>query len=233
MQSRFVAKVLLAGMLCWWANTVSANNLFVNGDFEGGTYPQNLGYTTNNLPNGWTNAQSSTGSNLNVFANGELGGPGSAESGTHYVAFQSTATDGTQDCLNQVVVGTVPGQQYSVSFWVAMTASPGSQFGLSPEWDSGGAHDTTMGSNADFYFHPTDSPGAPYTQFTFVETASSSSTSIYFHGADATGAVLLDNVSVTAITAVPEPASWALALQIALLWTLARKRRFDGRQSRG
>jgi hypothetical protein len=222
MQSRFVAMAVLAGMLCWWANLASASNLFVNGDFEGGTYPQNLGYTTDNLPNGWTNAESNNGSNLDVFSNGS--GPGSAESGTHYVAFQSTATDGSQDCLNQVVVGTVPGQKYTVSFWVAMTPSSGSQFGLSPEWDSGGAHDTTMGSNADFYFHPTNSPGAPYTQFSFVETASSTSTSIFFHGADATGAVLLDNVSVTPLSATPEPSSLVLCSLAAVgLFITARR----------
>ena len=193
MQTRFVVKAFLAGMLCWWANTASASNLFVNGDFEGGTYTQVFGTSTDNLPNGWTNSPPTTSSNLNVFANGS--GPGSAESGTHYIAFQSAVTDGTQDCLNQVI-STVPNQKYTVSFWVGMTASSGSQFGLGPEWDSGGANDTTMGATA-FYYHPTNSPSVAYKFFSFTETASSSSTSIYFHGADATGAVLLDNVSVT------------------------------------
>jgi hypothetical protein len=193
MQTRFVANLFLAGMLCWWANTASASNLFVNGDFEAGTYTQVFGSSTDILPNGWTNSPPTTSSKLNVFANGS--GPGSAESGTHYIAFQSAVTDGTQDCLNQVI-STVPNQKYTVSFWVAMTASSGSQFGLGPEWDSGGANDTTMGTNA-FYYHPTNSPSVAYKLFSFTETASSSSTSIYFHGADATGAVLLDNVSVS------------------------------------
>ncbi len=193
MQTRFVAKAFLAGMLCWWANTASASNLFVNGDFEGGTYSQVFGSSTDILPNGWTNSPPTNSSNLNVFANGN--GPGSAESGTHYIAFQSAVTDGTQDCLNQVI-STVPNQKYTVSFWVAMTASSGSQFGLGPEWDSGGANDTTMGTTA-FYYRPTNSPAVAYKFFSFTETASSSSTSIYFHGADATGAVLLDNVSVS------------------------------------
>jgi PEP-CTERM motif len=193
MQTKFVAKAFLAGMLCWWANTASASNLFVNGDFEGGTYAQVFGSSTDILPNGWTNSPPTNSSNLNVFANGS--GPSSAESGTHYIAFQSAVTDGTQDCLNQVI-STVPNQKYTVSFWVAMTASSGSQYGLGPEWDSGGANDTVMGTNA-FYYHPTNSPSVAYKLFSFTETASSSSTSIYFHGADATGAVLLDNVSVS------------------------------------
>ncbi|HTW93771.1 MAG TPA: PEP-CTERM sorting domain-containing protein [Tepidisphaeraceae bacterium] len=117
------------------------------------------------------------------------------------MAFQSAVTDGTQDCLNQVI-STVPDARYDVSFWVAMTASPGSQFGLNPEWDAGGAYDTTMGNTA-FYFQPTNSPAVPYTYFSFIETASGSSTSVYFHGADATGAILLDNVS-----AVTAPLTW-------------------------
>lgn len=193
MQMRFVAKVFLAGMLCWWANTASASNLFVNGDFEGGTYTQVFGSSTDHLPNGWTDSPPTNSSKLNVFANGS--GPGSAESGTHYITFQSAVTDGTQDCLHQFI-STAANQKYTVSFWVAMTASSGSQYGLGPEWDSGGTNDTTMGTGA-FYFHPTNSPSVAYTFFSFTETASSSSTSFYFHGADATGAVLLDNVSVS------------------------------------
>ena len=191
--------VIIAGLLLL-SHSAFAANLFTNADFELGTYNQTFGSSTDTLPNGWTNSPPTAMSNLNVFSNGS--GPGAAENGTHYVAFQSAELDGTQDCLNQVV-STVPGQQYTVSFWVAMTPSSGTQFGLSPEWDSGGANDTTMGTSA-FYYHPTNSGAVPYTFFSFTETASKSSTSIYFHGADATGAVLLDNVSV--VQQVPEPA---------------------------
>ena len=88
MKSNLASKILLSTAFCWWASTASAN-LFTNGDFEGGTYQQVLGSITNNLPNGWTNAPPSALSNLNVFANGT--GPGVAQSGTNYVAFQSTA----------------------------------------------------------------------------------------------------------------------------------------------
>jgi hypothetical protein len=157
------------------------------------------------LPNGWSNSPPTNSSNLNVFANGS--GPGSAHGGTHYLAFQSAVTDGTQDCLNQTF-STIPGHQYVMTFWVALTTpNSGSQYGLGPEWDAGGAMDVIMGTSA-FYYHPTNSSPVPYTFFSFTETASSNSTLVYFHGADATGAVLLDDVTFAA--AVPEPTSLAL-----------------------
>jgi hypothetical protein len=219
-------RCVLIGMLIVVSGRVAQADLITNGDFEGGTYTQSFGNYTDMLPNGWSNSPPTSMSNVNAFADGS--GPGSAESGTHYVAYQSAEADGSQDCLFQIL-NTIANQQYAISFWVAMTASPGSQFGLSPQWDALGANDTIMGTTA-FYYHPTNSAAVAYTFFSFVETASSSSTYLIFHGADATGAVLLDNVSVNA---VPEPGSLALALPVALLWTLSRIRRSGSRQSHG
>jgi len=209
--------VLLAGLFIL-SSRVFADSLVTNGDFESGSYSQTFGTSTDNLPNGWSNSPPTNLSKVNVFANGS--GPGSAQSGTHYLAFQSAVTDGTQDCLF-AVLNTVPNQKYTVSFWVAMTASSGAQFGLGPEWDAGGANNTTLGTTA-FYYHPINSPAVPYTFFSFTVTASSSSTVFYLHGADATGAVLVDNVSVTPVAApvpkqVPLPA-WAI-LAIAVMLT--------------
>ena len=195
--------VVIAGLFILCSRAAPAASLITNGDFEGATFAQTFGASTDNLPVGWTNSPPTNLSKVNVFANGA--GPGSAQSGTHYLAFQSAVTDGTQDCLFEVL-NTVPNQKYTVSFWAAMTASPGSQFGLSPQWDAGGANDTTLGTTA-FYFHPTNSVAVPYTFFSFTETASSTSTVFFLHGADATGAVLVDNVSVAP---VPLPAAIGL-----------------------
>ena len=195
--------LIIAGLVILSSRTASAA-LLSNGDFEGGTFTQTFGTATDNLPNGWANLPPTNLSKVNVFANGS--GPGFAQSGTHYLAFQSAVTDGTQDCLFEII-NTVPNQQYTVSFSVAMTASPGAQFGLSPEWDAGTPNATTLGTNA-FYFHPTNSQAVQYTFFSFTETASSTSTTFFLHGADATGAVLVDNVS---IAPVPIPAAiWLL-----------------------
>jgi hypothetical protein len=203
MNRRFtILGALFAALFLGDCQTASARQI-VNGDFEGGTYNQTFGGSTDVLPNGWSNSPPTNSSKVNVFANGS--GPGSAENGTHYLAFESPVTDGTQDCLNQTL-STIAGHQYTISFWVALTPSTGSQFGLAPEWDSGGANYTIMGTNA-FYYHPNNSPAVPYTFFSFTETASSNSTLVYFHGADATGAVLLDNVT---FAPVPEPTSLVL-----------------------
>ena len=131
--------VLIAAIFIFSSHAALASP-FTNGDFEGGTYPQTFGASNDTLPNSWTNSPPTAMSNLDVFATGS--GPGSPQSGTHYVAFQSAESDGSQDCLNQIFT-TVLGQKYTISFWVSMTASSGSQFGLSPEWDAGGgANDT-------------------------------------------------------------------------------------------
>jgi hypothetical protein len=195
------------------------NNLILNGSYEGTTYQKTFSGYTDTLPTSWTNSPPTSLSNLDVFANGS--GPGVAESGTHYIAFQSTESNGTQDCLNQII-STTPGQKYTISFWVGMTASAGSQFGMTLEWDSGGANDTTLGAGT-FFYHPTNSPAEAYTLFSYTETASSDFTSVYFHGADATGAVLLDNVSITSV-AVPEPNVLGLISASGLMLLALRRR---------
>src|SRR5580698_4474504 len=71
--------VLIAGLFIACNHAASARQI-TNGDFEGGTYTQMFGTSTDVLPNGWTNSPPTAMRNLNVFANGS--GPGSAQSGT-------------------------------------------------------------------------------------------------------------------------------------------------------
>jgi hypothetical protein len=117
-----------------------------------------------------------------------------AEDGTHYAAFRSRETNGSQDCLVQFF-NTIAGQQYTVSFWVAITAASVSNTQLLPQWDWQGAGQKDMKN--DFYFAPTNTGPVNYREFTFTETASSNRTGLMFHGTDSNGAILLDNVVVT------------------------------------
>jgi hypothetical protein len=216
---------LLALGLFFLAGESRAQNIAVNGDFEGTTYTE-FGDT---LPTGWslspTDNVSLSNCDVSNVVNSAIDlGP---ESGTHYMSFQSHETDGSQDCLSQELP-TVAGKKYLITFSVAIT---GGTIGLNtseyldPEWDQGGANDTFLRNN--FYYPPnstTDTTVGPasYETFSFTETASSSATTFFFHGVDADGgSILVDNLSVEA---VPEPSIWALMLSGGVLLIFFRLR---------
>ncbi len=186
----------------WPQTGGTSGNLLVNGSFEGTTYS---GPNGDMVPTGWTllptNHVSLSDFNIESTVNA-LTFQG-AEEGTHYAAFRSKETDSSQDCLVQYF-DTIPGQQYTVSFWVAITAASVSNTRLLPQWDWKGAGQKDMKN--DFYFAPTNTGPVSYRQFTFTETASSSRTGLMFHGTDSNGAILLDNVVVTPSTSTGAPA---------------------------
>jgi hypothetical protein len=178
-----------------WPQTGSgaSGNLIVNGSFEGTTY---TGPNGDIVATGWTllptNHVSLSDFNIESTVN-PLTFQG-AEDGTHYAAFRSRETDSSQDCFVQFF-DTIPGQQYTVSFWVAITAASVSNTQLLPQWDWQGAGQKDMKN--DFYLAPTNTGPVNYRKFTFTETASSNRTGLMFHGTDSNGAILLDNVVVT------------------------------------
>jgi hypothetical protein len=202
------------------AGTATAN-LLTNGDFENGSTAFGEG-TPSTVPNSWfLGPPGGPGpSNMTVDSgSGSLANQG-PESGSSYMAFQSPATSG-RDCLWQDFT-TVPGQQYTVSFWVAIApgTSGGAAPGLDPVWDENRANATNMGTTSSF-FAPSSTFAMSYQLFTFAETASATTTRIDFHGIDATGAIFLDNVSVTP---APEPATIGLLLA-GIVPVLSRRRR--------
>jgi hypothetical protein len=120
----------------------------------------------------------------------------------------------TLNTLSQTLT-TVVGQQYLISFWVAdnaanaLTADFGSQVVYSGE-------------------APTSGVAAPsdYENITAAFTALSTSTILSFTGQYTGGnGTLLDDVSVTAVSSVPEPATLGLsALGALAIFALRRKR---------
>ncbi|HWB54806.1 MAG TPA: hypothetical protein VG722_11460 [Tepidisphaeraceae bacterium] len=204
----------------------SADNLVPNGSFEGGSflYTDHAG-TDDTVPNGWYFSGTTPFSGASNFqtlcgTNGAL----APEDGSCYVAFQSAETNGTQDCLF-VDIQTTPGQSYNFSFWVAVTAPPTSNTTLIPVWDVNGTN--TVDLSQPFYSSPNNVAATGYQQFTFTEVASETTTTLGFHGTDGSGAILLDNVSVTAYqsSATPEPSSFLLSAFGVLAGVLLLKRR--------
>ncbi len=195
--------VFFVSTVAWAAAASASPNLLVNGNFDGGT---KVDSTTNDLlPSGWSLGPPSpaTLSKVNVDTAIDVSTDLGPESGTQYVRFQSPANNGTRDCLWQDIP-TVAGQQYTISFWVALTStSVGNTSGLDPIWDENTANATNLGTSA-FYFSPSNTAPVPYQLFSFTDTASTNLTRLDFHSIDQNGSLLLDNVSVTS---VPEPAS--------------------------
>jgi hypothetical protein len=182
---------------------------FTNGNFEGAILPFS-GLPQDSVPAGW-NLGPPLPSSLSLINVTNLVDPSlhlhAADGSGNYMRFQSTATNGTKDCLFQDF-DTVVGQQYTVTFSVAITnagVGNSSAMGLNPVWDENGANQTTMGIN-NFYFAPTSSQGPiDYQTFSFIETASSTTTRIDFHGTDTAGSILLDDVSVVPVTSPGQP----------------------------
>jgi hypothetical protein len=195
------SRIFVASVLCLLANSAGAANLVVNGDFEG-TTAVDAG-TGDVLPTGWTNGRPSPASlskvNVDTAVNAAIDlGP---QSGTHYVRYQSPATNGTADCLLQDLT-TVPDQKYTVSFWIAATStSVGNPSGINPVWDENRGNQASMPVGQ--LFAPATNTGpVPYQFFSFLETASSSVTRLDFHATDVNGSILLDNVAMTPV-AIP------------------------------
>jgi hypothetical protein len=145
------------------------------------------------------------------------------QSGTNYMSFQSKETDGSQDCLYQQLP-TVAGQEYLITFYVAITAATTGPYAyLDPEWDQGGANDTFLRNS--FYYDPTNTGPVPYEMFSFTEAASSDLTTFYFHAIDSYGSILVDNVSVSP---VPEPSTCAMMTAGVGSLLAFRRRRSEG-----
>ncbi len=204
------------------ADSASAN-IIVNGSFEGSTYVQST--TGDVLPTGWINGPPYPNnlSDVNVESSVNPAIDLGPESGSNYVAFQSASDNGSRDCLYQDLV-TVAGDEYNISFWVAITStSVGNNLGLDVEWNEYGPGQITLDSNDAAIYAPTNTGPVAYEEFSYLATASTNLTQLDFHAVDANGAILLDNVVVTDAS-VPEPMS-ILLVASGLLVAVYRRRR--------
>jgi len=154
--------------------TPSSANLVVNGGFETGNF------------SGWTG-----GFPDNFVATGDTA---LVHSGKFGVAFGAS---GSLSDLSQTLT-TIPGQTYSVSFWLDSNGQSPDEVKLS--W--GGVAN----------FDQSNILANGWTQYSFLETALSTSTLLDFGLGQDSGYSGLDDISVNAVSAVPEPSTWAMLL---------------------
>lgn len=195
------------------AAAAHADNLVVNGSFEGSTTydPDTFGY----LPASWTYtpAPDSFGS---LSVGGDTTDPNNnnffvpAEDGSEFVAFGAFSAP---DILSQQLATTV-GSTYDFSFYVDTELAFGPNFSAS--WDGANLLDVTTALPAG------------WNEYNLVATATGSDT-ISFQGADPSGYTLLDNVSVTLVggaASVPDqgPGLFLTSLSLCGLVIAARYR---------
>jgi hypothetical protein len=185
---------------------------FTNGSFELGVTGPTSPLTSST---GWSQwlGPASSGSDFGVAMSSTP--PKIAQDGSFYAFFH--ATDNVADCVGQQL-NTVVGQTYLVSFWLATdgpTNAQSSQMQLS--WGPDFA--ATSRDAVVTPFQSTSATALPYQHMTQSFTAVTNHDILAFHGFDATSDILLDNVTVTSVTAVPVPASrpWLVLLLAALL----------------
>jgi hypothetical protein len=109
------------------------------------------------------------------------------------------------------VLNTAAGVDYDVSFWVASTSIPDN---LKVVFGS-----TVLGDVTDF-----TTPGWQFIHASHVK-AVSNFTSLTFSGYNLPDYVVIDNISVKASTATPEPGVWTLAFGVTSAAAFAARRR--------
>ena len=175
--------------LASFALAAHAQNLVVNPGFETGSF------------SGYTVTEASSGSNVSV------------NSVPHTGAFGASfgAISGLPDTISQSIA-TVPGQSYTVSYFLRIRANDQTT--------------NLQGFTASFGGTSQTQPGivpSEYTLQSFNSTATSTSTTLSFAAFTLQGFFDLDDVSVVA-TPVPEPASLA-ALGLGAVALLKRRKR--------
>ena len=171
MRGKFLAMSAFAAATVLGA-PASATQLVTNGGFETGDFT------------GWTLTGNTSFTGVSDVAH----------SGSNGAFFGQVDATGS---LSQTL-GTVSGQNYTVSFWLANEGGTPSSFVAS----FGGDVLTSLSDPAAF----------GYTFYTYSLTASSNSTLLSFTFQQNPAYFHLDDVSVEDVSSVPEPATWAMMM---------------------
>jgi len=252
MISKSTAVAAIVGLALALAGTgAKATNLVTNGSFEqltGGS--GQIGYNGSSLLTGWTNGQDgsgdlgynfvytpgtadTTGAN-GVDGNVTLWGPGDGSNnglpatspdGGNYIA-----ADGAYEVapISQTIGGLTVNAKYAVSFYYAGAQQSGFTGTTTEAWDvslGGQTLDTTTLDDTNHGF-----TGWQYTTLTFTATSTSEVLSFLSAGTPSGEPpfTLLDGVSMTQVTTVPEPASAAMLLTgLMAIGVIVRRRQLS------
>ncbi|MDX2036580.1 MAG: PEP-CTERM sorting domain-containing protein [Isosphaeraceae bacterium] len=196
--TKFIRFAALLGLFVILSPVAQATNLVVNPGFETGDLT------------GWTLMD---GSGLTFVGDATTLPPLVAHTGTYFTTFAASVPESIEQDIP-----TTPGTEYTFSFW--LMNETGLPSGVPPT----NGFQALASWNGTAVLELVNSPAFGYTLFTFNVTATSAISTIKFSALNENFGWGLDDVSLVAVTAVPEPTTVALA-GLGIVFGVARGRR--------
>jgi hypothetical protein len=216
-------KIMLTAMLLGATLNVQAQNLIQNGSFEdvgtGEDFGQFWLFTdANPLPN-WDRPASVASTVVQSYVEGGSWHAAPVGFGEKWVELSTIAATGqtsTSGGITQSIAGLAAGEQYDLSFYYAARPDAGAS-----------AFDVIWNTDTPLSFTAAATSAVDWTLYQTTVTAGSSNSLSFLDTSNvAEFGARIDGVSLTAVSAVPEPETYAMFLAgLGLLGFASRKRK--------